>query len=149
MGRRRSAVTPIPADFFRKERPARRVREIHNMLIISKSTQFSPDGLAVRGQCNPDSPGWQLRWFEKGEPLTVVWQGAFKTCRQLQVECANAASAEAASAMIAKSLDSGSFVRSVSTATDIYPAARNETPSPGQTGAPAQDDKKKRKRKRK
>ena len=119
------------------------------MLTISKATQFSPDGLAVRGQCNHDSPGWQLRWFERGEPLTVIWQGAFKTCRQLQTECANAASAEVAAAMVAKLLKSNSFMHPVSSATDVYPAARNETPSPGQAGEPAQDSKKKRKRKRK
>ncbi|MCC8166005.1 MAG: hypothetical protein LIQ31_07610, partial [Planctomycetes bacterium] len=60
------------------------------MLTISKPTVFSADGLAARGQCNHDSPGWQLRWFDRETPPVMVWQGAFKTCRHLQMNCAGA-----------------------------------------------------------
>lgn len=96
------------------------------MLIISKPTQFGPDGFAARGQCNPDSPGWQLRWFQRGDPLTVIWQGAFKTCRHLQTECAAAASAEEAVKMVEELLSSNAFTHFSSMPTDIYPAARGD-----------------------
>lgn len=120
------------------------------MLIISKPTQFSADGFAIRGQCSHDSPGWQLRWFERGKPLTVVWQGAFKTCRHLQTECADAASAEAASVMVADLLKANSFTHFTSMPTDIYPAARGDALPPGQAEerSHAHGGKKRRKRKR-
>ncbi len=122
------------------------------MLIISKPTQFGPDGFAVRGQCQADSPGWQLRWFERGEPLTVVWRGAFKTCRHLQNECGDAETAEEAAAMVEELLQSNAFTHYSNMPTDIYPAARGDDLPPGMTleRSPglASQPRKKRKRKR-
>lgn len=122
------------------------------MLIISKPTQFGPDGFAVRGQCQPDSPGWQLRWFERGKPLTVVWRGAFKTCRHLQNECGDAETAEEAGVMVEELLQSNAFTHYSSMPTDIYPAARGDGfPSPEtteeRTPGPVSQPRKKRKRK--
>ncbi len=95
------------------------------VLIISKPTVFAPDGFAVRGQCSPDSPGWQLRWFNRGDALTVIWQGAFKTCRHLQTECVDAQTADEAKKMVDELLKSNAFTRFNSMPTDIYPAARS------------------------
>lgn len=121
------------------------------MLIISKPTLFAPDGFAVRGQCSHDSPGWQLRWFERGEPLSVIWQGAFKTCRHLQNECDDAETFGEAVAMVEELLKSNSFTHFASMPTDIYPAARGDEPAPELQSEPAKsaNPKKRRKRKRK
>ncbi|MCC8190727.1 MAG: hypothetical protein LIP77_08855 [Planctomycetes bacterium] len=91
------------------------------MLTISKPTLFSPDGLAARGQCNHDSPGWQLRWFDRQTPPTLVWQGAFKTCRHLQSKCATAESLPAVQTMVEELLNATSFTHFGSQPTDAYP----------------------------
>ncbi len=120
------------------------------MLIISKPTQFGHDGLAVRGQCSHDSPGWQLRWFERGEAIPVIWQGAFKTCRHLQSECSDAESAEEASRMVDDLLNSNAFNHFSSMPTDIYPIAKGDDLTPGQTTERGLGlNKKRRKRKKK
>ncbi len=93
------------------------------MLTISKPTIFSPDGLAARGQCNHDSPGWQLRWFAKGEGATAIWMGAFKTCRHLQMNCASAANLDDARKMVEDLLSSNSPGQFNSRPTDAYPSA--------------------------
>ena len=122
------------------------------MLIISKPTRFSPDGFASRGQCSLDSPGWQLRWFEAGKPLDVVWQGAFKTCRHLQVECLGVADLEEAKNKVAELLKANSLTRFASMPTDIYPIARDSDDDSAEDDddeqAPHNSGKKKRKRKR-
>ncbi|MDR1744502.1 MAG: hypothetical protein LBS30_01980 [Planctomycetota bacterium] len=97
------------------------------MLTISKPTLFSPDGLAARGQCNPDSPGWQLRWADRQTPPVAVWQGAYKTCRHLQASCAGAASLEEVKAMVEELLNANAFSRFASQPTDAYP-----TPTKGE-----------------
>ena len=124
------------------------------MLIISKPTRFSPDGFASRGQCSLDSPGWQLRWFERGELLDVIWQGAFKTCRHLQTECVGAASLAEAKEKAAELLKANSLARFASMPTDTYPVARGDDFTSGHDGEVAQQNasgnhgKKRRKRKR-
>ncbi|MCD8350030.1 MAG: hypothetical protein LUC93_05390 [Planctomycetaceae bacterium] len=91
------------------------------MLTISKPTLFSPDGLAARGQCNHDSPGWQLRWFDRKTPPIMVWQGAFKTCRHLQMSCAKADSLDEVRKMVEELLNANSFGQFTSQPTDAYP----------------------------
>ena len=96
------------------------------MLTISKNTIFNPDGMAVRGQCSHDSPGWQLRWFDRNTLPVTIWQGAFKTCRRLQASCHSAASLEEAKAMAGGFLNTDSFSNYASRPTDAYPAADGE-----------------------
>ena len=116
------------------------------MLTISKPTLFSPDGLAARGQCNTDSPGWQLRWFDRQTPPTLIWQGAYKTCRHLQMSCVAASSLEQVKQMVEELLNANSFVHFASQPTDAYPTpTRSEKPIRDVDGAGA---KKKRKKKR-
>lgn len=93
------------------------------MLTISKPTLFNPDGLATRGQCNHDSPGWQLRWFDRKTPPVLVWQGAFKTCRHLQTSCSTAESLDAVKKLVEDLLNSNSFAHFASQPTDAYPSA--------------------------
>ncbi len=93
------------------------------MLTISKPTAFSADGLAARGQCNHDSPGWQLRWFAKGEETVTVWQGAFKTCRHLQMNSTAAATLEEARKLVEELLSTNSPAQFASRPTDAYPSA--------------------------
>ena len=93
------------------------------MLTISKPTVFSPDGLAARGQCNHDSPGWQLRWFDRDTPPVMVWQGAFKTCRHLQSSCSEAIDLEQVKARVEELLNTNSFTHFANQPTDIFPSA--------------------------
>ncbi len=116
------------------------------MLTISKPTLFNPDGLAARGQCNKDSPGWQLRWFAKDTPPVPVWQGAYKTCRHLQMNCASAASLDRVKQQVEELLNAASPGHFGSQPTDAYPnPTRSDKASPDQDGAGAR---KKRKKKR-
>lgn len=92
------------------------------MLTISKPTVFSADGLAARGQCNHDSPGWQLRWFDSQTPPVMVWQGAFKTCRHLQMSCINATSLEEVRTLVGELLNANAFGHIASQPTDAYPS---------------------------
>lgn len=107
------------------------------MLTISKPTLFSPDGLAARGQCNHDSPGWQLRWFDRATTPVLIWQGAFKTCRHLQGSCAAAESLEEVRKMVEDLLSANSFTQFASQPTDAYPATskpeKHERSSEGTT----------------
>lgn len=91
------------------------------MLTISKPTLFGPDGLAARGQCNPDSPGWQLRWFDGESPAVPVWQGAYKTCRHLQANCQGAATLDEVKRMVEELLNANAFAKIASQPTDAYP----------------------------
>ncbi|MDR1611229.1 MAG: hypothetical protein LBT97_00430 [Planctomycetota bacterium] len=118
------------------------------MLTIGKPTLFALDGFAVRGQCNPDSPGWRLRWFGGGDPLTVVWQGAFKTCRHLQLACAAAASCAEAEREVARLLKADSFNHFASMPTDTYPAAKDGGPAPPHEPHPTQARKRRKRRRR-
>lgn len=114
------------------------------MLTISKPTLFSADGLAARGQCNHDSPGWQLRWFDRETPPVMIWQGAFKTCRHLQTSCASAASLEEVKKMVEELLNASTFTNFTSQPTDAYPSpARSE-----KSGRDGDGPKKKRKKKK-
>ena len=117
------------------------------MLTISKPTLFSPDGLAARGQCNHDSPGWQLRWFDRTTPATMVWQGAFKTCRHLQMSCVKAGSLDEVRRMVEELLGSHTLSQQASHPTDAYP-----TPTRAESllrdGDSGTTSKKKRKKKR-
>ena len=116
------------------------------MLTISKPTLFAPDGFALRGQCNQDSPGWQLRWFAEGQPLAVVWQGSFKTCRHLQFACVDAATLAEVEEKVAQLLKSDSFTHFSSLPTDIYPAAHEDG---GGHQDPGTQARRRRKRRRK
>lgn len=91
------------------------------MLTISKPTVFNADGLAARGQCNHDSPGWQLRWFDRTTPPEMVWQGAFKTCRHLQASCSGAKDVEEVRKMVEELLNANSFTHFANQPTDAYP----------------------------
>ena len=113
------------------------------MLTISKPTLFTPDGLAARGQCNHDSPGWQLRWFDARTPPVLIWQGAFKTCRHLQNTCAAASSLEEVRKVADELLNAGSFTHFASQPTDAYPSPRD-----GDDASGAGQGKKKRKKKK-
>ncbi len=114
------------------------------MLTISKPTLFSPDGLAARGQCNHDSPGWQLRWFDTKTSPVMVWQGAFKTCRHLQANCATAANLDEVKKMVDELLNATSFTHFANQPTDAYPSPKPEhAEEQGHGGG-----KKKRKKKR-
>ncbi len=108
------------------------------MLTISKPTLFSPDGLAARGQCNPDSPGWQLRWFDRHSPPVAVWQGAYKTCRHLQMNCSEAATLGEVREMVEKLLNASAASKIASQPTDVYPtpakAGAEEAESPSGSG---------------
>ncbi len=57
--------------------------ETEAMLVIGKPCQFDEDNLPVRGQCEPYTDGWQLRFFRDGtaEPLA---EDMFVVCRHVQ-----------------------------------------------------------------
>jgi hypothetical protein len=112
------------------------------MLTISKPTLFSSDNLATRGQCNHDSPGWQLRWFDRSTPPVLVWQGAFKTCRHLQANCPHTGSLEEVKSMVDEMLNTNSFTRFSSQPTDAYPSPKTDA------GAPPGGVRKKRRKKK-
>lgn len=114
------------------------------MLTISKPTLFSPDGLAARGQCNHDSPGWQLRWFDRATPPVLVWQGAFKTCRHLQTSCAQAGSLDEVKKQVEELLNVNSFTQFASQPTDAYPTTERGDKEQGDDG----QNRKKRKKKK-
>lgn len=101
------------------------------MLTISKPTLFGADGLAVRGQGNHDSPGWQLRWFDRQTSAAMIWQGAFKTCRHLQTNCVGANNLDEAKKMVEELLNAESFTQFASQPTDLYPTAKDERPTSG------------------
>ncbi len=113
------------------------------MLTISKPTLFSPDGLAARGQCNKDSPGWQLRWFDRDAPPLPVWQGAYKTCRHLQMNCVGASTLDQVKQRIEELLNASSLSPAGNQPTDAYPAATRAEKPQDSAGA-----KKKRRKKR-
>ena len=58
------------------------------LLTIGKPGQFQDSGLPVRGQCQPYSHDWQLKLFDKGI-TTILFEGTYYVCRQLQIECKN------------------------------------------------------------
>ncbi len=119
------------------------------MLTISKQTLFSPDGLAARGQCNPDSPGWQLRWFDRHAPPVAIWQGAYKTCRHLQANCAAAATLDEVRGMVEKLLNANAFSRIASQPTDAYPTpAKAEKPGAEETVSSSGSGRRKKKKKK-
>ena len=89
------------------------------MLIISKPTKFGADGFAVRGQCSHDAPGWQLRWFYEGE-ASIIWEGAFQTCRYLQDACRQAKSLSEARRLISEYLASDMRNIMQTLPTDVY-----------------------------
>ena len=115
------------------------------MLTISKPTLFSPDGLAARGQCNHDSPGWQLRWFDRTTSPVLIWQGAFKTCRHLQAGCSATASLEEVKGKVEELLNANTFTHFASQPTDAYPATgRPEAPERSEGGTSRKKRKKKK-----
>ena len=117
------------------------------MLSIGKPAQFGPNGMAIRGQCNPDSPGWQLIWFGKGGEPEAIWQGAYRTCRRLQAGCLEAGSVEEARNLIEKLL----AVPMESQPTDIFPSpalAVRLAPEEGEREETVSLSRKKRKKRR-
>ncbi len=115
------------------------------MLTISKPTMFSPDGLASRGQCNPDSPGWQLRWFARESPPVLVWQGAYKTCRHLQMSCAGAETLAEVKRQVEELLNANAFSKLASQPTDAYPMPTRAEKA-GRDAAPGGGRKRKKKK---
>lgn len=118
------------------------------MLTVSKPTVFSPDGLAARGQCNHDSPGWQLRWFDTENPAIMVWQGAYKTCRHLQNNCASATSLEEVRKMIEELLNASSFGQFASQPTDAYPSPDKAEGKANRSSDDLSQNKKRRKKRK-
>ncbi|MDR1535686.1 MAG: hypothetical protein LBU64_11440 [Planctomycetota bacterium] len=114
------------------------------MLTVSKPTQFNPDGMAVRGQCNHDSPGWQLIWFTVREEPTPIWEGSYKTCRRLQTGCREAGNMEEARRMLRHILDSPSQAIN-NQPTDAYPAPTDLIRELDPSEFPLRQKKKKRK----
>ncbi len=116
------------------------------MLTISKPAIFTPDGLAARGQCSKDSPGWQLRWFDANTPAEPVWQGAYKTCRHLQAACAAASGIEEVRDMVGELLNAGSLAHVTTQPTDVYPNPTRAGKAARETdGAGAKKKRKKKK----
>lgn len=118
------------------------------MLTVSKPTVFSPDGLAARGQCNHDSPGWQLRWFDRVTPPVMVWQGAYKTCRHLQSSCSSAITLDEVKKMVDELLNASSFGQFASQPTDAYPSPNKDERYPRDGDESGNNKKKKKKKKR-
>jgi hypothetical protein len=117
------------------------------LLSIGKSAQFGPNGMAIRGQCNPDSPGWQLIWFGEGKEPETIWQGAYKTCRRLQADCMGAGDIEEARNLLEKLL----AVPAGNQPTDIFPSpalAVLPAPEEDETEATVSLSRKKRKKRR-
>lgn len=56
------------------------------MLTIGKPAQFNERGRALKGQCQPYSHDWQLKFFTKGTSKTL-FAGTYYICRQFQAEC--------------------------------------------------------------
>ncbi|MHC4870453.1 MAG: hypothetical protein ACYTFY_01260 [Planctomycetota bacterium] len=56
------------------------------MLTIGKPARFEENGLPIKGQCQPYSHDWQLKYFTKGK-CEILFEGTYYICRQLQVEC--------------------------------------------------------------
>lgn len=115
------------------------------MLTISKPTQFNPGGMAVRGQCATDSPGWQLRWFDNQTPPTAVWQGAYKTCRHLQTNCGGCTTIDEVRKRVDSLLSAGTLTQFASMPTDAYQSVR-EPDAQESTSDTGRRKKKKRKR---
>ncbi len=118
------------------------------MLTISKPTLFSPDGLAARGQCSKDSPGWQLRWFDSKTPPVLIWQGAYKTCRHLQTSCAAATGVEEVRKMVEELFNASSFAHITNQPTDVYPTPARAEKATAAKEQDAAGAKKKRKKKK-
>ncbi len=58
------------------------------LITIGKKAQFQESGIPLRGQCQPYNSDWQLKIFEKGK-TTVIFEGNYYVCRQLQEKCKN------------------------------------------------------------
>lgn len=56
------------------------------ILVIGKPAEFNEELLPVRGQCQPQTPGWQLRAFEKGKEIPL-YKSTYIICRRLQLQC--------------------------------------------------------------
>ena len=92
------------------------------MLAIGKQTKFDSGGHAIRGQCLAHTPGWRLRWFEKGVE-TLLREGTLPECRRAMTACRDAGDAEEALAAVEKwSKGKGRALGSVLAPTDVYPA---------------------------
>jgi len=92
------------------------------MLTIGKRTMFDPSGHAIRGQCLPHTPGWRLRWFEKGVE-TLLREGTLPECRRVMTACRDAGNAAEALAAAEKwPQGKGRSPGSVLAPTDAYPA---------------------------
>ena len=64
------------------------------MLVIGKPAEFGPDALPVRGQCQPHTKGWRLRFFHRGTE-EFLHQDTFYVCAQIQRSCAGLSPEEA------------------------------------------------------
>lgn len=60
------------------------------MLIISKDPQFDDRKQPYLGQCNLDTDGWELEYYDRITSLRhVVFKGYYFDCREIQLACAN------------------------------------------------------------
>lgn len=64
------------------------------ILSIGKPARFEENGLPIRGQCQPYSHEWQLKFIDKGK-TTILFEGTYYICRQLQIECKDITDIEA------------------------------------------------------
>ena len=58
------------------------------MLMIGKPPDYGVDGIPIRGQCQPNVFGWQLRYISNGEE-TLLCESDYYICREAQERCKN------------------------------------------------------------
>ncbi|MBN2713760.1 MAG: hypothetical protein JXR97_15180 [Planctomycetes bacterium] len=56
------------------------------ILVIGKPAEFGENSFPVRGQCQPHTRGWNLRYIEGGKEEVLHTDGYY-ACRQIQKKC--------------------------------------------------------------
>jgi hypothetical protein len=56
------------------------------MFTIGKPAEFGSNNLPVRGQCQPHTKGWRLRYFTHGAE-TLLHVDTYYACREMQKAC--------------------------------------------------------------
>lgn len=57
------------------------------MLVIGKKIELGTDDLPLRGQCEPHTKGWRLRWFSRGKEK-ILCENTYYFCKELLAKCA-------------------------------------------------------------